>query len=319
MTLTNGRPGAGHPVLHPSRPSGPFPAPPPGAVPPPRSAPSGGSPAQSPGTPTPGRWRRLWDAANRRPALYGVLTVLSLLEAFVLFSAAMWWLGPWPVLGSATVTPVTVTGVVYDVGAAGVNLRSAPQVSADDARDTAARGSRLALVCGQTGAVVSKGSVQTATWVKTADGLWVSMLYVHVPGQASIPSCDGSADGSAIALADPANPQQPPPPGTKAGTTGGEPNAVSTQASGRGGDGTSSSGGGGGTSHAAGGAPVPQAPGGGGAPAAQHDAASPAVPNAGAGTPSAGPTTTTTAAAPAPGGTAAHSATAHDPDTVPVG
>jgi hypothetical protein len=113
---------------------------------------------------------------------------------------------------------MTWTGIVYDVGAAGVNLRSDPQVRPDDARDTAARGARLALSCGQTGDVVAKGPVRTATWVKTTDGLFVSMLYVRIPDRASIPSCNGSkVDGPLLALADPGHPELPPPPGTQLG------------------------------------------------------------------------------------------------------
>jgi hypothetical protein len=150
-----------------------------------------------------------------------LVAALALLQAFVLFSAVMWWLGSSAPSATATVAPMTWTGIVYDVGAAGVNLRSVPQVRPDDARDTAARGARLALSCGETGDVVAKGPVKTATWVRTTDGLFVSMLYVRVAGHASIPSCDGSkVDGPLLALADPAHPELPPPPGTRIGDGG---------------------------------------------------------------------------------------------------
>ena len=165
------------------------------------------------------RWKKALGVLRERGAVrWGLLGVLAVLQVFVLFSAVMWWLGSSTASATANVAPQTWTGIVYDVGAAGVNLRSDPQVRPDDARDTAARGSRLALSCGETGDVVAKGPVKTATWVKTTDGLFVSMLYVHVAGHTSIPSCNGSkVDGPLVALADPANPQLPPPPGTQLG------------------------------------------------------------------------------------------------------
>jgi hypothetical protein len=110
---------------------------------------------------------------------------------------------------------MTWTGVVYEVGTAGVNMRANPAVADGNARDVAARGARLALQCGQTGAVVTReDGTRTATWLRTTDGLWVSMLYVHVPDRASIPSCPGSpSDGPLLALSDPTASEQPPPPG----------------------------------------------------------------------------------------------------------
>ena len=195
----------------PARPSRPFSAPfsaPPGSVPPPRpTTPPAGAPAQrSPlvvgPAPRPGpdddrtslvsrsepsvtdTWKKALEILRRRgPMRWSLLGVLALLQAFVLFSAVMWWMGSSTASATANVAPQTWTGIVYDVGAAGVNLRSDPQVRPDDARDTAARGARLALRCGQTGDVVAKGSTTTATWVQTTDGLWVSMLYVRVPDQ----------------------------------------------------------------------------------------------------------------------------------------
>jgi hypothetical protein len=150
---------------------------------------------------------------RRGPVRWGLLGALALLQAFLLFSALMWWLGSSAASATANVAPMTWTGIVYDVGAAGVNMRSDPQVRPDDARDTAMRGARLALACGETGDVVAKGAVKTATWVKTTDGLFVSMLYIRVPDRQSIPSCNGSkVDGPLLALADPAHPQLPPPP-----------------------------------------------------------------------------------------------------------
>lgn len=241
---TQGAPG--HPGPMPPRPSGPFSAPP-GSVPPPRPRP-GGAPAQrsplveSPPAPDDDRtslversepsaadwWQKAREALARRgPTRWGLLGALTVVQAFVLFSAVMWWVGSSAPSASATMAPITWTGIVYDVGAAGVNLRAAPQVRADDARDTAARGARLALSCGETGDVVDKGPVKTATWLRTTDGLFVSMLYVRVAGHTSIPSCNGSkVDGPLLALADPANPQLPPPPGTQISGESGTPPAA---------------------------------------------------------------------------------------------
>ncbi|WP_026204444.1 hypothetical protein [Actinomycetospora chiangmaiensis] len=205
-----------------SRPSGPFPMPP---LPRPPGPPSGpiAPDAQTSlvDRPTaPPKGPRLGTRSSLRWALVGVLAAL---QVFVLFSAVMWWVGGAAGTNAvASMTPMSWTGVVYDVGNAGVNLRADSKVDPANSRDTAMRGSRLALSCGQTGDVVHKGDVSTATWLKTTDGLFVSMLYVHVPDRQSIPSCDGSkVDGPLLALADPANPQLPPPPGTQIGSAGG--------------------------------------------------------------------------------------------------
>ncbi len=138
----------------PARPSGPFSAPfsaPPGAVPPPRPTPppSGGPAQRSPlladsgSRPAPdddrtsvvkrpeqsanGRWKKALAVLRQRgPVRWSLLGVLALVQAFVLFSAVMWWVGSSAPTATATVAPMTWTGVVYDVGAAGVNLRSRP-------------------------------------------------------------------------------------------------------------------------------------------------------------------------------------------------
>lgn len=241
-TPQSGIPTQGGPGTWPPRPSGPFVAPlsaPPGSVPPPRPiAPPFGAPAQRsplvvgsgsrPGSvddrtslvsrsepSVADRWKKALALLRQRgPARWGLLGFLAVVQTFLLFSAVMWWLGSGSPTATASMAPQTWTGIVYDVGAAGVNMRSAPQVRPDDARDTAARGARLALKCGETGDVVAKGSTTTATWVQTTDGLWVSMLYVRVPDRQSIPSCNGSkVDGPLLALADPAHPGAPPPPG----------------------------------------------------------------------------------------------------------
>ena len=57
---------------------------------------------------------------------WSLLGVLALLQAFVLFSAVMWWMGSSTASATANVAPQTWTGIVYDVGAAGVNLRIRP-------------------------------------------------------------------------------------------------------------------------------------------------------------------------------------------------
>ncbi|NYD34563.1 hypothetical protein [Actinomycetospora corticicola] len=166
-------------------------------------------------------WRQAREVAATPAGRWSLIGAIAVVQVFLLFSATMWWMGgSSKAIASASVAPMTWTGIVYDVGAAGVNLRSATTVAPESAKDTAARGSRLAVSCGQTGDVVQKGTVHTATWLKTTDGLFVSMLYVRVPDRQSIPSCaDSTVDAPLLALADPANPDLPPPPGT-APTTG---------------------------------------------------------------------------------------------------
>lgn len=160
--------------------------------------------------------RRAVEAAKTPGGRWSLIGVVAVVQVFLLFSTVMWWAGGTSsVSASSAIAPMTWTGIVYDVGAAGVNLRSATTVAPESAEDTAARGSRLAVSCGQTGDVVQKGDVHTATWLKTTDGLFVSMLYVRVPDRQSIPSCaDSTIDAPLLALADPTNPALPPPPGT---------------------------------------------------------------------------------------------------------
>ncbi|MDL5159033.1 hypothetical protein [Actinomycetospora termitidis] len=162
--------------------------------------------------------RRARKAVATPAGRWSLIGVLALVQVFLLFSTVMWWASGSRATATASVAPMTWTGIVYDVGAAGVYLRSATQVDPANARDTAARGSRLAVSCGQTGDEVAKGTVHTATWLKTTDGLFVSMLYVRVPDRQSIPSCaDSTVDAPLLALSDPTNPDLPPPPGTSLG------------------------------------------------------------------------------------------------------
>jgi hypothetical protein len=335
----------------PARPGRPFSAPfsaPPGSVPPLRpTTPPSGAPAQrSPlvlgAASRPGpdddrtslvarfepsvadRWKKALEVVRQRgPMRWGLLGALALLQAFVLFSAVMWWLGSSTASATANVAPQTWTGIVYDVGAAGVNLRSDPQVRPDDARDTAARGARLALSCGETGDVVAKGPVKTATWVKTTDGLFVSMLYVRVAGHTSIPSCNGSkVDGPLLALADPANPQLPPPPGTPLGSATYADKSAQGSTTTRGEGSLIAPPGAPGVPPRIGG-PVVVAPGSVPAPAVVSGGTTAAPPTVGTGTATA---TTTPAPPPTPIGSAvspAHhdrpSAHVANPDTTPVG
>jgi hypothetical protein len=223
----------------PRRPSGPIPVVPvgrPARPTPPSGVPSlpplprldpgpssgipGVRPAEVPPVPA-GWWSRTRAATRGRPLLrVGVIGVLSATQAFVLFSAVMWWLGGTGQTAQATVAPMTWTGVVYDVGTAGVNMRTNPAVSGGNGRDVAARGARLALQCGQTGDVVTReDGTSTATWLRTTDGLWVSMLYVHVPDRTSIPSCPGApSDGPLLAVSDPTATEEPPRPGASLAT-----------------------------------------------------------------------------------------------------
>ncbi|WP_285588829.1 hypothetical protein [Actinomycetospora sp. NBRC 106378] len=166
------------------------------------------------------------------------------MQVFLLFGTAMWLVGGTSTaIASSSIAPMTWTGVVHDTGPAGVFLRSEARVDPATAKDSAGPGSRLAVTCGQTGDDVRNGSIHTATWLKTTDGLFVSMLYVRVPDRQSIPSCaDSTVDAPLLALADPANPDLPPPPGTslsdnqrsgsRAATAGGavKPNVVAAPA-----------------------------------------------------------------------------------------
>ena len=164
------------------------------------------------------QWRHAREVARTPSGRWTLIGVAAVLQVFLLFSTVMWWAaGPGSITASSS-APMTWTGIVYDVGAAGVNLRSATVVDPANAKDTAARGSRLAVSCGQTGDVVTKGAATTATWLKTSDGLFVSMQYVRVPDRQSIPSCaDSTVDAPLLALADPTNPDLPPPPGAALG------------------------------------------------------------------------------------------------------
>jgi hypothetical protein len=218
-----------------------------GSYPPPPSAGQSSPPAApSPGSAQPAADRRFPDGPSHasltaaiaarlrtaaiylrkraaRPAVrWSLIAAACVAQAFLLVSAVAWW-----VSGGSAVSPIAAfapswVGIVHDVGTAGVNLRTLPQVLPTTARDTAARGSRLQVQCGQTGDIVSDGTVSTATWLKTSDGLFVSMLYVRVPDRTSIVSCSDSAvDAPLLPLADPANPALPPPPGAVLGAGGG--------------------------------------------------------------------------------------------------
>ena len=206
-----------------------------------------------------GQWRRAREVARTPSGRWTLIGVAAVLQVFLLFSTVMWWAaGPGSITASSA-TPMTWTGIVYDVGLAGVNLRSATAIDPANAKDTAARGSRLAVSCGQTGGEVQKGAVRTSTWLKTTDGLFVSMLYVRVPGRQSIPSCaDSTVDAPLLALVDPTDPDLPPPPGTALGASAGA-------------DGTSGTTRAGGTGPRVVAAPG-QAPAGGRAPAAAPSA-----------------------------------------------
>jgi hypothetical protein len=145
-------------------------------------------------------------ARSRRPHVRrSLIGVAALAQAFILVSAIAWWAGQGSMEASTAVAPVAWTGVVHDVGAAGVNLRSSPQAVPGTSRDTAARGSRLALTCGRTGDLVTDESgARSDMWLRTTDGLYVSLLYVDVADRTSIVSCsDASEDAPVLALDDP--------------------------------------------------------------------------------------------------------------------
>jgi hypothetical protein len=161
----------------------------------------GGEPLKALG----GAARRL-RARSRRPHVRRTLIgVAALAQTFILVSAIAWWTDQSSVEASTAVAPVSWTGVVHDVGVAGVNLRSTPQAVPGTSRDTAARGSRLALTCARTGDLVTDESgARSDMWLRTTDGLYVSLLYVDVPDRTSIVSCaDASEDAPVLALDDP--------------------------------------------------------------------------------------------------------------------
>lgn len=131
---------------------------------------------------------RAWGRSSVRHLL---LVLAALVLAATLFVAGAWWASAGPESVVTTAGPAMVTGVVHDVGAAGVNLRSATQVLPDTARETAARGARLLIECGQSGDVVTGNAGSTGTWLKTSDGLFVSLLYVRVSDRSTVVSCEG--------------------------------------------------------------------------------------------------------------------------------
>lgn len=228
-------PTQGGPPLPPPR-SGPFPMGPRIVGPP--SAPAQRSPLITPqGRPTPQHpsgeqtplhddesvpvkvrltaWRRQAREVAATPAgRWSLIGAVAVLQVFLLFGSAMWLLGGnSTAVAESKLAPMTWTGIVHDTGPAGVFLRSEARVDPATTKDTAGPGSRLAVSCGQTGDEVRNGTVHTATWLKTTDGLFVSMLYVRVPDRQSIPSCaDSTVDAPLLALSDPANPDLPPPP-----------------------------------------------------------------------------------------------------------
>lgn len=154
---------------------------------------------------SPPSWRRMWERRDVRGALLGLA---ALVQAIALFVAGAWWSQNGdPTVAPVASAPLTWTGVVHDVGPAGVYLRALPQVAPDTARDTAARGSRLQVVCGQTGEIVARGATSSGTWLKTADGLFVSLLYVRVTERPTIVSCAGNpGDLPLIPVTDPGQP-----------------------------------------------------------------------------------------------------------------
>ncbi|MHC1560789.1 hypothetical protein ACR9E3_17665 [Actinomycetospora sp. C-140] len=126
-------------------------------------------------------------------------------QGFVLVSAVALWTGHGEASEATAVAPVSWTGVVHDVGAAGVNLRSAPQAIPETSRDTAGAGSRLSLTCARSGDLVTDESgAHSDMWLRTSDGLYVSLLYVDVRDRTSIVSCaDATGDAPVMALDEP--------------------------------------------------------------------------------------------------------------------
>jgi hypothetical protein len=151
---------------------------------------------------SPPSWRRMWERREIRGALLGLA---ALIQAIALFAAGAWWsYNGDPTVAPVASAPLTWTGVVHDVGPAGVYLRALPEVGPDTARDTAARGARLQVICGQTGQTVTRGDTNSGTWLKTADGLFVSLLYVRITERPTIISCAGNpGDLPLISVTDP--------------------------------------------------------------------------------------------------------------------
>ena len=102
---------------------------------------------------------------------------------------------------SSSVAPV-LPAIVRGGGAAGVALRLEPSPG-DEAsiRGRVGDGSALRILCGQQGTRVSTGGPSarwSSTWLKTTDGLYVTVLFVEVPGQTTIPNC--TANQPALSL-----------------------------------------------------------------------------------------------------------------------
>jgi hypothetical protein len=145
--------------------------------------------------------------------LVGVAVVGVLLAALVVSNRASEgqparWAGSAPVSPglSATSTSSSVAPVlpakVRGGGAAGVALRIEPSPGDEGSvRRRVGDGSPLQIVCGQQGTRVSTGGPSARwsnTWLKTIDGLYVTILFVEVQGQTTIPNC--TANQPALSL-----------------------------------------------------------------------------------------------------------------------
>ena len=88
--------------------------------------------------------------------------------------------------------PWTWAGTVHGAGPEGVTLRTDPTIKTNSAMANAADGAVLHIQCGITGDnVVDSAPIpnHSDTWLRTDEGLFLSMLYVTLPNKASIVNC----------------------------------------------------------------------------------------------------------------------------------
>ncbi len=125
-------------------------------------------------------------------AAFGVFVTTSLLVGLIMVKGIV---DGRPGLGSPTLG-YRVAGTCAN-HACGLNAHSAPATRAPipALRPAYQDGDEILVVCQIVGRrAVARDGASSSLWDQTADGLWVSDLFVSAPARASIPRCAGSGD-----------------------------------------------------------------------------------------------------------------------------